>query len=898
MNKHFLVGVITLGVILQGLTACSKSAAPNANKPDANQPQDTAASTASYPFRDASLSVDARVDDLVSRLTTTEKIAQMFNDTPAIERLGIPAYNWWNESLHGVARAGKATVYPQAIGLAATFDEDLMLRVATSISDEGRAKYHDFLSKDVRTIYGGLTFWSPNINIFRDPRWGRGQETYGEDPFLTGRMAINFVKGIQGENDNSDYLKAVATIKHYAVHSGPEKTRHSDDYHPTRKDLFETYLPAFRMAIAETNVQSLMCAYNRVDGAPACGNNELMQEILRGDMGFNGYVVSDCGAIADFYESRSHHVVDSPAEAAAWAVKSGTDLNCGDSHGNTYTNLHYALQQGLITEDYIDIAVKRLFKARIKLGMFDEQDRVPYSEIGMDVVGSPKHLALTQEAAEKSIVLLKNNGVLPLKAGVKVAVIGPNAIDEDVLVGNYHGVPVKPVLPLEGIVNRVGEANVFYAPGSSQIADIYSHYEPISAENFYHEDANGNLAAGLKAEYYADYYSAAEINDDTFSATPALNRIDADINFSWPVSPIDNSLDDEFSAVWTGILKPKKSGSYRFSGTVALAINGKPVNGAVNLKAGESYNIKAIFGVQKWWPVNAIHPYGKFTWLDESRDLEEEALAAARKADVIIFMGGIDAHLEGEEMPLELDGFTHGDRTHINLPKVQTNLLKQLKATGKPVVMVNFSGSAMALNWESEKLDAILQAFYPGEATGTALANILWGDVSPSGRLPVTFYKGVDDLPAFNDYHMENRTYKFYRGEPLYAFGHGLGYVDFAYNNLVVANTVEAGKALPIAVSVTNTGKMQAEDVAQVYISLLDAPANTPIRDLKAFKRTKLAAGESTELEFNLPASALTYIDDNGKTQTYTGRVEVTVGSGQKGYVKENAIAVATINVQ
>lgn len=894
MIKHFLPSVLLLTLI-----GCSKEPTTQSTQSESPAPAaPTVEKVADYPFMNPSLSVDERADDLVARLTTTEKIAQMFNDTPAIPRLGIPEYNWWNESLHGVARAGKATVYPQAIGLAATFDEDLMLRVATSISDEGRAKYHDFLSKDTRTIYGGLTFWSPNINIFRDPRWGRGQETYGEDPFLTGRMAINFVKGIQGEGDDTDYLKAVATIKHYAVHSGPEKSRHYDDYHPTPKDLHETYLPAFRMAIAETNVQSLMCAYNRVDGEPACGNNQLMQDILRGDMGFKGYVVSDCGAIADFYETTSHDVVDSPAEAAAWAVKSGTDLNCGDSHGNTYTNLHYALQQGLITEDYIDIAVKRLFKARIKLGMFDNQERVPYSSIAMDVVGSDKHLKLTQEAAEKSIVLLKNNGVLPLKAGVKVAVIGPNAIDSDVIVGNYHGVPVKPVLPLQGIVDRLGKENVVYAPGSAQIADIYSHYEPIAAENFFHTDEAGHLQKGLKAEYYADYFSAQQLNDDTFSVKPALSRIDSSINFEWPVSPIDGTLDDEFSAVWSGILKPQTTGDYRFSGTVNLTLNGKPVNGAVKLKAGENYTLKAIFGAQKWWPVNVIHPYGKLTWLDESRDLEDEALAAAQKADVIIFMGGIDAHLEGEEMPLELDGFTAGDRTHIDLPKIQTSLLKQLKATGKPVVMVNFSGSAMALNWENEKLDAIVQAFYPGEATGTALANILWGDVSPSGRLPVTFYKGVDDLPSFTDYNMDNRTYKYYRGEPLYAFGHGLSYVDFAYSNLVVANTIDAGKDLPVSVSITNTGKMQAEDVAQVYVSLLDAPVQTPIRNLKAFKRANLAAGESTELSFTLPASALTYVDDNGVTQTYRGAVEVQVGSGQKGYVKDSAIAVAVVTVQ
>jgi len=849
--------------------------------------------SAGYTFRDATLPINTRVDDLVSRLTTTEKIEQMFNDTPAIERLDIPAYNWWNEALHGVARAGEATVFPQAIGLAATFNEDLMFRVATAISDEGRAKHHDFMRNNVNTIYGGLTFWSPNINIFRDPRWGRGQETYGEDPFLTGRMAVNFVRGLQGDDEH--YLKTIATIKHYAVHSGPETTRHSDDYHPSPRDLYETYLPAFQTTISETNVASLMCAYNAVNGSPACGSSEFMVDILREQMGFEGYVVSDCGAIADFYDNTSHDFVGSPAEAAAHAVKHGTDLNCGDHHGNTYTNLHSALRQDLITEAEIDVSVKRLFKARMQLGMFDPQSQVPFSQLSIDTVASPEHINLSLQAAEQSLVLLKNDGLLPLKPGIKVAVIGPNANNPGVLTANYHGKPTQAVTPLEGIIQKLGAENVYYAPGSAKIAEIYTHHRPVEAKVLFHKDANGKMQSGLRAHYVqADFRRKNLWQDDLTSIPPEspaakMQRVDRNIDFKWNKSPIDESIEQNFAVQWTGFIQPENNGKYDFSGSVSLKINGQAINAPISLEAGKSYALEARIAIHDHWHSNALAPSAMLSWLDTNRDLTKEAIAAARKSDVIIFIGGIDARLEGEEMPLELDGFSGGDRTHIQLPKAQSKLLKKLKSTGKPIVMINVSGSAMALNWQNAHLDALIQAFYPGEKAGTALANILWGKANPSGRLPITFYKSIKHLPAFNDYSMENRTYKYHKQKPLYAFGHGLSYSQFNYSEMVTPEHHSADATLSIKASITNTSEITGDEVSQLYISLLDKPG-TPTRALKAFKRTTLTPQQKYQLEFTLKSNELQYVDQQGQLQPYKGRVLVTLGSGQEGYTKPSAI--------
>ncbi|WP_111979201.1 glycoside hydrolase family 3 C-terminal domain-containing protein [Algibacillus agarilyticus] len=815
-----------------------------------------------------SLPLDKRVDALVSAMTLDEKISQMFDKAPAIPRLKVPAYKWWNEALHGIARAGKATVFPQAIGLAAMFDEDLMLAVGTAISDEGRAKHHHFLRDNNRSMYTGLTYWSPNINIFRDPRWGRGQETYGEDPYLTTRTAINFINGLQG--NNAQYLKSVATLKHYAVHSGPEFSRHSDDYTATAKDLTETYLPAFKDTIAQTQVASIMCAYNRVNGAPACGSNELIQNKLRGEFNFNGYIVSDCGAIADFYDPKSHHVVKTEAEAAAWAVKTGTDLNCGDHHGNTYSYLKEAVERNLITEEQIDIAVKRLFFARFKLGMFDNTVANPYSQLPLTTVGSDKHLALTEEAARKSLVLLKNDKTLPLSGTPKIALIGPNAHNEAILVGNYHGKPVKPITPKTALENRLGQHNVIYAPGSSLTGEVYTHYTAVPANHFSHTDQFGKNVPGLIAQYFPANH---------FGVQHSLQRIDKNIDFAWDTSPIDNSTEQEMAIKWRGKFTPTENGTYLFNlKNVHVTIDGQGAYGPIKLEKDKAYDFYAESKINHYWHSNVIAPSIKFSWLNQDKNLNKQALKAAKAADVIVFVGGISANLEGEEMPLQIDGFSHGDRTHINLPTSQETLLKQLKATGKPLVYVNMSGSAIALNWQDKNANAIVQGFYPGEATGNALTSLLFGDYSPSGRLPVTFYKGVTDLPDFKDYSMHNRTYKYYTGDVLYPFGYGLSYADFEYKKVSASKN---NNGLTIQTSLLNKSDMTAEEVTQVYISMPDAPVSTPIRQLVAYKRSLVNANSEITVKFDIPAEQLMYVDSSGLKQPYYGKLTLSVGSGQ-----------------
>jgi beta-glucosidase len=820
------------------------------------------------PFQNQSLPIETRVSDLVDRLTIEEKVSQLFDKSPAIKRLSIPEYYWWNEALHGVARAGKATVFPQAIGLAATFDEPLIYRIATTISDEGRAKHHGFLRERTIAMYGGLTYWSPNINIFRDPRWGRGQETYGEDPFLTSRMAINFVRGLEG--DDPTRLKSAATLKHYAVHSGPEVSRHSDNYVASKKDLTETYLRAFEETIAATDVSSVMCAYNSVNGTPACGSDELLRDTLRNTFNFSGYVVSDCGAIADFYDENSHHVVDSPAEAAANALKSGTDLNCGDHHGNTFSYLIEALAEGLVEESDIDSALTRLFTARMKLGMFDRDDTHPYTQIPMAVVGDKSHIQLAREAAEKSMVLLKNDGILPLKRDQKVALIGPNADNPAILVGNYHGSPTQPVTPKHALSQALPEKLLSYAPGSSLTEDIFTHFQPVPADVFTHVNFQGEVKPGLVAKYYSASH---------FNLQPSSRRIEENINLTNANIPLQKAPNQEFAAQWAGVITPNASGNYHFkTKNVEIYLNGEPLGPTQYLEAGKAYNFRAEARIQQYWHSNVIEPEISFKWLKEDRDLAQKALQSAKQSDVIVFVGGISAELEGEEMPLEIEGFSHGDRTNINLPRSQSSLLKALHKLGKPIVMVNMSGSAMALNWEDRNLNAIIQGFYPGEQTGPALVNLLYGTTSPSGRLPVTFYRSLEDLPAFKDYRMENRTYKYYKGAPLYPFGYGLTYANFDYDNLNVSR-VETG--LHISSTLANKSNIEAEEVVQVYLSMPEAPARTPQRELVAFKRIKLAGGETQTVKFNIDNTQLVYVDNDGKRQPYHGKLHISVGGGQ-----------------
>jgi len=824
------------------------------------------------PYQNTQLSVDIRVEDLVSRLTLQEKIRQLFNQAEPIERLGVPAYNWWNECLHGVARAGKATVFPQAIGLAATFDQELMFRVADAISDEARAKHHFFAANNVRSIYTGLTFWTPNINIFRDPRWGRGQETYGEDPYLTGRMAVNFIKGLQGNDPK--YLKTVATAKHYAVHSGPEFTRHTDNIFVNDRDLYDTYLPAFKAVIRDANVQSVMCAYNRFRDKPCCGNDILLSNILRNRFGFNGYVVSDCGAISDFYTKTAHHVVSTPSQAFGWSLSAGTDLNCEQSRSFLVNNLDSAIKIGMINESDINTSVRRLFKARFMLGLFDPDDQVAYSKIPFTVVGSEKHLKLSQEAAEKSLVLLKNTGILPLKNVKKIALIGPNANNFAILIGNYNGEPIRPVTPLKALREKLGKQNVIYAPGCPIVPGVYVNQEIIGSENFFHLE-KGKLKPGLKAEYFAN---------TKFEGTPKLLQVDPKIAFYWMKSPVSNLIEDQFSVRWSGVLIPEKTGTYQFGGNVRLKIDNKMADSkGVSLEKGKKYEISADLRVSSSSYTNAIEPSATLSWAETTRDYRKEALDAAAKADVVIFCGGISAELEGEEMPLVIDGFSHGDRTHINLPQIQEALLKDLHKSGKPIVFVNFSGSAMAMNWEDVNLPAIIQAFYPGETTGTALTRLLFGDFNPSGRLPVTFYKSEKDIPDFTNYDMQGRTYRYFKGTPLYPFGYGLSYTTFEYRNLSTLETSGTSSPVKVSVEVKNSGMVDGEEVVQLYVSNKSAKPEMAMIALKGFKRVYLKKGEQKSVSFTLNPEDFSVTNADARQVVEPGTFEITVGGALPG---------------
>ena len=674
-------------------------------------------------YTDPARPMEQRIDDLIRRMSLREKAAQMLNDAPAITRLGVPAYNYWNEALHGVARAGTATSFPQAIGLAAMWDAPLLHTLADVIATEARAKYHDNLRQGLHTQYYGLTFWSPNINLFRDPRWGRGQETYGEDPFLTGRLAVAFITGLQG--DDPHYLKAMACAKHFAVHSGPEPLRHSFDARPTEQDLYDTYLPHFEVAVREGHVGAVMSAYNRVDGYSATASPFLLTEVLRKRWGFTGHVVSDCDAVADIW--MTHKLVGTPEEAAALAVKAGCDLNCGGQ----YYALTRVLKKGLLTVQDIDQALHYVLKARFQLGMFDPPDLVPYAKIPMSEVDSPAHAALALQAAQEAIVLLKNSGVLPLdRTRVKrLAVIGANADSVRMLLGNYNGTPSHPVTILQGI----------------------------------------NDAAG--------------------------------------------------------------------SGIAVVSARGCPL---------------------------ALHPGETYGPADPGF---KEAVELAQNADAVIYVGGISPQLEGEEMRVDYEGFNGGDRTRIELPPVQTELLKALHGTGKPVIFVNCSGSAIAMPWEAENLPAILQAWYPGQAGGTAVAGVLFGDVNPSGRLPFTVYRSTDDLPPFEDYDMANRTYRFFTGRPLFPFGFGLSYTAFRYGSVQVGSgEIRADGTIRLSVVVTNTDGRDGDEVVQVYARRVGADdPHLPRERLCAFQRVTVPKGQRANVELTVPIAALRHWDPHAK---------------------------------
>jgi beta-glucosidase len=827
------------------------------------------------PFRNPALSTEERVSDLVSRMTLKEKVDQLVYTAPAIPRLGIPSYNWWNEALHGVARAGYATVFPQSITIANSWDEGLMYNVANAISDEARAKYHEFQRRGKTGIYQGLTFWSPNININRDPRWGRGHETYGEDPFLTGRMGLQFVKGLQG--DDPKYLKVVATAKHYAVHSGPEPLRHQFNANVSDVDLHETYLPAFRTLVLEAGVYSIMGAYNMFRDHPCCAN-PVLYSILRNDWGFKGYIVSDCWAISDFYKY-THYAKDA-AEAAAQAVLAGTDLECGYD----YNNLMTAIERGLLTEADINVAVSRIFTARFKLGMFDPDDMVPYAQIPFFVNGSDYNNSLSRDAARESIVLLKNsNDVLPLKKEINtIAVIGPNADNFESLVGNYNGIPKDPVTVLKGISNKISpETKVIYAEGSD-LAEGIHNLTVIPSR--YLQTPDGKQ--GAMGEYF---------NNREMKGKPVFTRVDDQINFYWEhLSPRQDMPDDNFGIKWTTYLLPPESGDYYLgswgSSGYEILFDGKKVisernehhafhkEHAVTLEAGKKYKIEVLY---KNYSGDADM---KLLWARPRPKMLDQAVAAAKNADVTILVLGLSQRLEGEEMSIKIDGFLGGDRTNLNLPAVQEQLFEAVMATGKPVIVVLMNGGALSVNQVQNKAPAIILAGYPGQQGGNAVADVLFGDYNPAGRLPVTYYKSVDQLPAFENYDMAGRTYRYFNQEPLYPFGYGLSYTTFSYSNLSIPVSVVAGDKVSVKVTVTNTGKMEGDEVVQLYLTDEKASTPRPIRQLEGFQRINLKPGESKEVVINLDPRQFSNINNKDKRVIEPGYFTLSVGGKQPGF--------------
>jgi beta-glucosidase len=826
-----------------------------------------------FPFQNPNLPLEKRVNDLVSRLTLEEKVSQMMDVAPGIERLGIPPYNWWSEALHGVAFAGVATVFPQAIGLGATWDTDLMLKVADVISTEARAKHHESIRNKEYGRFQGLTIFSPNINIFRDPRWGRGQETYGEDPYLMARMGVQFVKGLQG--DDPKYLKTIATVKHYAVHSGPEPMRHGFNAVVDKRDLYETYLPAFEAGIREGKSWSIMGAYSAYLGYPCNASPLLLQDILRDRWGFKGYVVSDCGAINDIYVN--HKFVPTQEEAAAIAVKTGCDLECGDA----YTALTTAVKQGLITEAEIDVSVRRLFEARFRLGMFDPPEKVKYAQIPFSENDSPAHRQLAVDAARESIVLLKNQkNTLPLSKELRsIIVMGPNADRADAMYGNYNGIPSKAVTPLQGIKSKLGQnTRILFAQGCDWV-DANPVTKVIKSNYLFTPEGQH----GLTVEYF---------NNVKLEGPPVRTQIDTTINFQLNlVAPAPGVNKEYYSIRYTGAIMAPITSEYLFTVTgddgYRLYINNKlvienwreqgptPMSGKCLLKGGEKASIKVEYYNSHYGAVLEL------AWAPLNKDYVKEAVTMAQHADAVIFVGGISSRLEGEEMRVPFEGFQGGDRTSIDLPQVQEHLLKTLKQAGKPIVFVNMSGSAMAMNWEDENVDAIVQAWYPGEEGGTAIADVLFGDYNPAGRLPVTFYKSVNDLPPFEDYNMKGRTYRYFNGEALYPFGYGLSYTTFAYSNLQIPKSVTGGHDCQVSVDVQNTGQKAGDEVVELYLSHKNASTPVAIRALQGFKRMHLNPGEKQNIVFTLTTRQLSLINNDDKRVVEPGLLQVTVGGCQ-----------------
>lgn len=829
-----------------------------------------------YPFRNYKLAFEQRVGDLVSRLTLEEKVLQMLNAAPAIERLGIPAYDWWNETLHGVARTPfKVTVYPQAIAMAATFDSNSLLKMADFSALEGRAIYNKAVAEGrTNERYLGLTYWTPNINIFRDPRWGRGQETYGEDPYLTAMLGDAFVKGLQGNDPK--YLKAAACAKHYAVHSGPEPLRHVFNADVSAYDLWDTYLPAFEKLVVDSKVAGVMCAYNAFRTHPCCASDLLMTDILRKKWNFKGYVTSDCWAIDDFFKNHKTH--PDAASASADAVFHGTDIDCGT---DAYKALVRAVKEGKITEKQIDVSVKRLFMIRFRLGMFDPAAIVKYAQTPASVLESAPHKEHALKMARQSMVLLKNdNQTLPLsKTLKKIVVLGPNADNPISILGNYNGTPSTLSTILQGIKDKVGvKTQVVYEQAVNFTNDTLLKYADLNSQYSFEGKQ------GFKAEYF---------NNKALEGKPQLLQIENKLDKFWQEGEkIDANINaNHFSARYTTDFKSTVTGYITFEleadDGYRFIVNGKTVINAwsrnrwgaqtyrLNAKKDSVYNL-----VVEYWQGDGKGNV-KLRAGDYQRTDFNELIDRHRDADVFVFAGGISPQLEGEEMKVPYPGFNGGDRTSILLPAVQTDFMKALKTSGKPVIFVMMTGSAIATPWESEHIPAILNAWYGGQAAGTAVADIIFGDYNPAGRLPVTFYKSDKDLSSFTDYSMENRTYRYFKGKPLYGFGYGLSYTSFRYDQFTLPRSISRGKSISVSVKITNTGKMGGDEVAQLYLMNQNKSVKAAQKSLRGFKRIHLKAGESKIITFMLSPKDLSLISPTGEAKQFKGPVEISIGGSQ-----------------
>ena len=834
---------------------------------------------AKLPYMNPGLSPEVRASDLVHRMTLEEKASQLVNQARAIARLNVPAYDWWSEALHGVAVNG-TTEFPEPVGLAATFDAPTLHEMATAIGIEGRIKHAAAERDGHSNIFEGLDFWAPNVNIFRDPRWGRGQETYGEDPYLSARMAVAFVTGMQGTDPR--YYLAISTPKHFAVHSGPEPTRHFADVDVSKHDQEDTYLPAFRAAVVEGHAGSVMCAYNAIKGEPACASEFLLQHTLRGAWQFPGYVVSDCAAVRDIFGG--HHYRPTQAQASAISLQRGMDNECIDfldkvTDDHDYRPYIEAVQQGYLPESDIDTALVRLFVARIRLGMFDPPSQVPYSKLDPGQLDGAAHRSLARRLANESMVLLKNDGVLPLKSVKRIAVVGPLAEQTKVLLGNYNGNPTHSVSVLEGMKAEFPGAQITYVPGTQFLS---THGEPVPAALFTTADGK----PGLKAEY------SSGTGIGSTKPKPLVARIEPTVNLSETDLPQQVQTKSAFAVHWTGYLNPTETGDYvlgieagegrarvSISGQILVEASNSGANlGRVHLEKGQPVMLAVDYGQQP-----GRKPGARLIWAPATDGPDPAAIAAAKDADVVVAVVGITSRLEGEEMPVNQPGFSGGDRTSLDMPQPEEELVQAMAATHKPLVVVLMNGSALGVNWEKAHANAVLEAWYPGEEGGAAVAETLSGKNNPAGRLPVTFYKDVHQLPNFEDYSMKGRTYRYFEGEPLWPFGYGLSYTTFKYSGLTLpAAAINAGDPLNVTVTVTNTGKLPGDEVAELFLKFPDVHG-APLRALRGFRRVHLAPGASQKVEFHLESRDLSLVTDAGDILVAQGKYTLSIGGGQPG---------------